>query len=104
MASESFASGFDHGRSRPCLSKPDCEPRTCCAPFALRFLPGVSLTVPASEAAHLLPATMERRSFLRLEPQLGDDGWPEHPALFFGALDKLVKPIVEFAGGIFRVV
>jgi hypothetical protein len=36
----------------------------------LRFLPGLSLTVPASEAAHLPPATMERRSFLRLEPEL----------------------------------
>src|ERR1700738_847798 len=74
MASESFASGFDHGRSRPCLSKPGCEPRTCCAPFALRFLPGLSLTVPASEAAHLPPATMERRSFLRLQSELAQAG------------------------------
>jgi hypothetical protein len=46
---------------------------------------------------------LNHRSDIRAgELQLGDDGRPEQPALFFGALDKLVKLIVEFADNIFN--
>jgi hypothetical protein len=32
-----------------------------------------------------------------------NDGGPKQPALFFGALDQLVKLFVEFVGGVFCV-
>jgi hypothetical protein len=70
MAAEAFAPDYDHGQSRSSNSKLGCEPRICYASFARRSRPCLRRTALASEVAHLSLATMERTSFLHLQPQL----------------------------------